>query len=304
MIIKSLEYETILIDSRSFRKGILLQLTSSDGRIAFGEVSPLPGYSRETLQEAEKQIQGLIRKIKALWWSPSTLSLLETLGLYPSVYFGLESALQDLIAPQLNVPPPKRYALLLGSKEEILMRAKEAKKEGFSQAKVKLGHFSVSTAIEIASELVPLFQLRVDLNRKWKLSETKAFCSHFSKEDFLYIEEPVSDLSELIDCSFPFALDETVKEASSLSHYLQHPFLRALIIKPTIHYPIARFLSLGSPIILTSSFEGPIGIRQIEHLVHRLALQENYHGLDTLRYLETYEFEPSLPYRALASKGA
>ena len=52
MIIKDCIFETILIDSRCFRKGILLHLTNQEGKSTTTEISPLPGFSKETLEEA------------------------------------------------------------------------------------------------------------------------------------------------------------------------------------------------------------------------------------------------------------
>src|SRR5262249_43658297 len=131
MIIKSCKIHQILIDSCCLRKGILLQLTRQDGKMATSEISPLPGYSEETFEEALKQLQMVTKRLLTTWWTKQALHYLENLGLSDSVYFGIESALLELLEPPLEQLSCKRYALLFGSHEEILQRADEVYKEGF-----------------------------------------------------------------------------------------------------------------------------------------------------------------------------
>ncbi len=286
MIIKSCKFHSILIDSRCFRKGILLQLTTHEGKTATTEISPLPGFSVETLDQAYDQLQKLTKRLLTTWWTKPALHYLETLNLYPSVYFGVESALLDLLDPieeQIHCP---KYALLCGSYEEILLRAEEVYKEGLRKAKIKLGHFTLDTARQLIDALENRFKLRLDLNRKWNIEDTLRFCQSFPKDTFEYIEEPARDPNELLDFSYPFALDETLREKRDLSPFLSAPSLKALILKPTLIYPLTPFLSLGPNIVLTSSFESGVGIGQIERLAFRLQLLNTEHGLDTLRYFE------------------
>nr|NGX37825.1 o-succinylbenzoate synthase [Chlamydiota bacterium] len=179
MIIKECKFEPILIDSRCFRKGILLTLTNQNGKTTTTEVSPLPGFSEETLEEALHQLQKLKQRLLTTWWTKQALHYLSNLGLYPSVYFGVESALLDLLDPILETTPCNTYALLLGSTDEILSRSQEVYDEGFRHAKVKLGHFTLQIAHEVIDALGDRFRLRLDLNRKWSIEDTIAFCKAY-----------------------------------------------------------------------------------------------------------------------------
>ncbi len=286
-----------MIDSRCFRRGILLELLTQEGKTATAEISPLPGYSKEHLDNALGQLQTIKRRLLTTWWTKQALYSLDGLGLFPSVYFGVESALLDLLDPLPTAPPCKSYALLLGSPEEILSRAEEIEKEGFTHAKVKIGHLSRSVAHEVIDSLASRFSLRLDLNRQWPFHETEAFCKKYPYEQFDYIEEPAADPSDILLFSYPFALDETLRESRTLTPYLNSPHLKALILKPTLLYPLRSYLNLEKKIVLTSSFEGATGIGQIKRLVHRLGLEETYHGLDTLRYLESHEHLPHRPFQ-------
>ncbi|MBS0628985.1 MAG: o-succinylbenzoate synthase [Verrucomicrobia bacterium] len=286
MIIKSCKFYPFLIDSCCLRKGILLHLTGPDGRVATAEISPLPGYSTETLDEALQQLHKITKKLLTTWWTKQALHYLNGLGLCPSVYFGVESALLDLLEPPVNQLPCLKYALLFGSPEEILYRADEAYGEGHRRAKIKLGHFTPESALDLVKKLDDRFILRLDLNRKWKTEDTLAFCQNFPEDHFEYIEEPTSTPKDLIHFPYPYALDETLRDHKDLKPFLKSKNLKAFIIKPTMAYPFAHLLNLGPQVVLTSSFESHVGIAQIEKLIHRLGLSETYHGLDTLRYFE------------------
>lgn len=287
MIVKECKFETILIDSRCLRKGILLFLSSHDGKQSCAEISPLPGFSQETLEEALSQLKNLKRRLLSTWWTKGSLHLLSTLGLYPSVYFGVESALSDLLFPLESPPSPcQKYALLFGSHEEILSRAREIHAEGYQHAKIKLGHFDPATAHHLIRQLDDQFLLRIDLNRKWDYATTMEFCSYYPKDYFTYIEEPCSRYKDLLRFPYPFAIDETLREIKNIKPYLEAKSLKALILKPTLTYPLNEYLRLSPEIIITSSFESPVGISQIERLIRRLELHKNPHGLDTLRYFE------------------
>ncbi len=286
MIIKSCKFTPFLIDSCCLRKGILLQLTGQDGRVATAEISPLPGYSTETLDDAYQQLQKITKKLLTTWWTKQALHNLDSLGLCSSVYFGVESALIDLLEPPVETLACCKYALLFGSPEEILHLADEVYAEGHRRAKIKLGHFTPESALDLIEKLGDRFLLRLDLNRKWKTEDTLSFCQNFPQDHFEYIEEPTSTPKDLIHFPYPFALDETLRDHKDLKPFLRSKNLKAFIIKPTMAYPFTHLLNLGPKVVLTSSFESPIGIAQIEKLIHRLGLTDTYHGLDTLRYFE------------------
>lgn len=296
MIIQKCIFKPILIDSRFLRKGILIELTSDKGKVSSAEVSPLPGTSTETIEDALLQLRLLERQIYHTWWTKQALEPLKNLGLYPSVHFGVESAILDLLDPVEEITTTLKYALLLGSPSEIEARAEEVFHQGFRQAKVKLGHFSVRTARQIVEKLLPRFHLRIDLNQKWSMEQTMAFCESIDTTKLEYIEEPAKNPEELIDFPYPFALDETLRQNVPLARFLQLDALKALIVKPTLLYPFDHLLSLGKRVVLTSSFEGRVGIAQLEKTTRRFKLLFTYHGLDSLRYFEIPADDEPVPH--------
>lgn len=245
------------------RRGLLLHLGGSTG-----EISPLPGFSRESLQEAEVQLRKILKE------SP-TLETINQLDLYPSVYFGLKSALLDLKQPVEN-SGVKSYLLLTGSPEEILKKANQCK---IDQLKIKIGHLHLDEALFVISKLQPHFQIRLDCNQKWSLEKALAFFSHFDKEAFDYVEEPLENTSELVHFPYPFALDESLRKPNPES-LIALEKCKALILKPTLLGNLAPFLYYPKKLILTSSFEGPVGRAHVAKWIIRHNLSHEIHGLN------------------------
>ena len=115
------------------RRGILLKLTSSSGRVAWGEASPLNGFSQEKLEDVEAEIQNLLPKLK----KPSSLQTSS-----PSIAFALSSALNDLKDP-IDLPPIPINAMV------FIKQLEELKKSSASVIKIKVGAVKVERAAEL-----------------------------------------------------------------------------------------------------------------------------------------------------------
>jgi o-succinylbenzoate synthase len=222
-----------------YKKSLILQI--DDG---WGEISPLPGFSKETFLDAKNEVLGLLFENKK-----PTL---------PSVIFGLSSASKPFSLSPLRVP----------------LCALNSPKQGCKTLKLKLGHLNLLEALSLVSKYIGKYTLRLDFNQKWTLSNALAFTSHFSPSDFEYLEEPVNSYEDLIEFShitqFPIALDETLLEKTGL----EIPSFKYAVIKPTLWGTIP---SLSRPIVLSSSYESSLGILQIGRLTSsHIAL-----GLDT-----------------------
>lgn len=248
------------------RKSLLLHLQNEDGNSASSEIAPLPGWSFETLLEAEEQVR--------------THLVFPASSLFPSVYFGISTAFLDVADPLPPVHCPS-HCLLMG--ENLIEKAEQAYKRGFRVAKLKLGDKSDEEAHALIHILRSRFTLRIDLNRCWSLQRSLSFFSSYEASAFDYVEEPVKTPMDLPFFPYPFALDETLREPSA-AQFAKLPMCKALILKPTLLGDITPFLKMHPRCILSSSFEGPVGIGQIAKLAKRHNLLDEFHGLDTLSY--------------------
>ncbi len=87
------------------REGLLVELASDGGAVGWGEAAPLPGFSRENLDEAAEQLRDLATRVigsgvtvDALRPEGSFAGELDLLATSPSTRFGLELALWNLYA--------------------------------------------------------------------------------------------------------------------------------------------------------------------------------------------------------------
>lgn len=249
----------------TIRRGLLVKL----GEESFGEIAPLPGWSKESLADALEELK-----------SGRALS--------PSVQFGLESAYLSLTPPKLPLSVPI-CPLLMGSAESIL---KEAGRRPEKIVKVKLSGLADGEAVDLLKELSKKFLLRVDLNRKWSLARSLKFFSHFAPEDFDFIEEPCDCVSDLVHFPFPLGVDESLRD-TAFDELLKIPSLKALVFKPTLQGGVRVGKALAQvaakhnlDLIFSASFESGVGISQIALLAHHLNIPLKPMGLDTYRYLK------------------
>lgn len=262
-------------------KSLLLYLCDNNREVV-GEIAPLSGWSRETLDDAAREVEALIPLLEQEEWNTKTF-LDKLPSLTPSVQFGVELALAKLVNPIL-VPSIPISRLLVGTEEEILQKAQGP------CAKLKLGHFAVEQAISLTRQIIPrVTRLRLDINRSWSLDEAIEFVSHFEPGTFEYVEEPVANFDDLVRfgeiSGHAIAVDEHFRE-KPIEDLLQLPGLTAFICKPTLQGGLSYYLPLmdklkGYDCIMSSCYEGPIGKQQIVELMHRLGIRSHPIGLDT-----------------------
>lgn len=252
---------------KSIRSSHLVCLKSSNQQEAYAEISPLPGRSKETIDEALLQLIAVLKRKKT------------SSDLYPSVSFALATALK-----QCSFSPIPLCALLSGSKQEIIEQALLAKHKGFSSAKIKISQLSLEDAFSILDYLRKMFFLRVDANQCFSFQEALYFFEQFPPLAFDFIEEPTWETSRLADFSHPFGLDETLeKDPNFMFEDLAN--CKAVVVKPMIQgffttkNLMQRLEKKRIQLIFSSSYESGLGLMQIA----RLAAQTKLYplGLDT-----------------------
>ncbi|MEM7390935.1 MAG: o-succinylbenzoate synthase [Verrucomicrobiota bacterium] len=282
------------------RGGLLLRVQHDAGE-GWGEIAPLPGYSRESRAEARMQLLEVLPR-----------GLATDIPLLPSVRFGLDMACRVWPAEEIEIPI---NILLDGNIDEVMASAEAEVENGATCFKLKVGRKPVEDEIrmvEAVRHVIGSCELRLDANRAWTLEEARAFLPDLARYDIEYIEEPVQDgfgLEQLIEENLcPIALDETLSEATDLE-----PFAgaRALVIKPSMVGGWARTRelaqigeSLGAYPVISSIFESGVGHRCLARMAAALPRarprktsgieygqeQEHEHevavGLDTYRWIQ------------------
>lgn len=311
------------------REGFLIRLESDTGRVGWGEASPVPGYSRESIDEARQQLGDLRASLRgwtitADWiaWEGAFMHYLDGIGLVASVRFGLELALWNLYAAvqgkalvDLIAPQPRAAVslngLLMGSTKEILEGARAMRFSHFPAVKLKVGRRSVEEDVELVKGvrhiLGPGVGLRLDANRAWSLSEAIDLVKGISGVRVEYIEEPLVDprlLSHLAEqYNVAIALDETLADLP-LAALSRHAYARAVILKPTLLGGLVatlrmaqRATALGMKSVLSAAYETGVGTLGLIALAAGLGPDDVPAGLDTYRWLAEDVITPRLSFQ-------
>ena len=271
------------------RKGLLIQLKDPLGKFSWGEISPLPGFSEETLEDALFQITNELTKIIQRDPLQALQGLLEDTTLYPSVSIGLFGALYGLIRKENNIQAPLQ-GLLYGSYAQIQEQIIKALSQGLSTIKLKTSQLSLTESKEIIDQLKGKCALRIDVNRSWNNTQANQFFSQFANDRFDYVEEPYKKNNNLNHFCHPVALDESLRELA-LCDIKQLSRLKAVVIKPMLMgvSPYVKDLlntstQYGWKISFSSSFETGVGLYQIALFGEYFGLLDRPVGLDTYKF--------------------
>jgi O-succinylbenzoate synthase len=277
------------------REGLWL-VVHNQQQVLIGEISPLPGFSRETLAQCQQQLLAILTPFSQGQTRANNNEFTTTL--LPSVNFAL-FCLQEKLPwhayhskSLLNALPT--IPLLQGSTPAIIERYLQL--ECPNKIKLKVARDNLEQDVNLIMQLVninPRLQLRLDANQQWTALQYTNFLMRVSTQNIDYIEEPTQSLIDNIRISNTFnvgiALDESLLSETTLP---KHNNIKAIIVKPTLIGCPNRFKSLMTyaraqrlHVSVSSSFESPIAINQLHHLAQQW--QQTYQvemslGLDTL----------------------
>lgn len=300
------------------REGFLVKLTDETGASGWGETSPLPEFSRETLDEAGRQLYEIASSFLGVTL-PRGPFVRDRGELAPSVRFGFELAAYNVHAkadgkslPELlsqdSAASVSLNGLLVGSEEKILDEARRMGDAGYEAVKLKVGSRSVANDAGVVKAVSGVLGndvvLRLDANRAWSFEEAVDFFQAGSGVSFDYVEEPLADpdgLSRLAEeYGVPVALDETLV-GMRREDLREHRYARAIVMKPTLLGGISRTLELaweaerlGILPVVSSAYETGVGTSALVSLAASIGDGNIPAGLDTYRRLAADVFEPAL----------
>lgn len=299
------------------RAGWLVQVRTEDGREGWGEVAPLPGFSRETPREAWLDLQRTAPALRSLEFpddDPVAAVAGRLNGVCSSVRCGVEQAVWTAAAgasPTASLwgAGGDRFslcALLAGTPADIIGRAHELAGQGYRAVKLKVGRRAPAEDADLARRvfevLGPTVRLRIDANRAWTMEDARAFASKLGDIPVAYVEEPLRQPSELTSfhdaTGLRLALDETLQEGLP-GTWLDVRGLAALVLKPMVIGGLQRVRDLvrqaadrGLDAVLSAAFESGWGIRALGWMA--AGKPDVPAGLDTYRWLGADVLTPRL----------
>ncbi len=271
------------------REGLIICLRAA-GREGWGEIAPLPGFSHETLAQAELALLGWAES-----WEPAGSTPLPGL---PSVDFGISCALAELAG---ELPQPANYQaapLCTGDPDELFPMLEAM--SGEKVAKIKVGLWEAVRDGMVANlllEAIPDLTLRLDANRSWTPLKAQQFAKYVNPEyrgRIAFIEEPCKTRADSLafsqETGIAIAWDESVREEGFLFEH--QPGVNALVIKPTltgsldkVRQQVVAAHALGMTAVISSSIETSLGLTQLARVAAWLT-PGTVPGLDTLSLMQ------------------
>jgi o-succinylbenzoate synthase len=290
------------------RDVVLLTVVDRDGRDGWGEAAPLPGFTPETVDDAEAAI---------LRWADDGIEP----DASPTARAAIDSALLNLAAAQLCRPVHDILApgsssrvpvtaLIAGpTTDDLAHAARRAVADGHPGVKVKVGSESFDLDLErVASvrEAIGGAGLRLDANGAWTVDEAIDHLGRLVEFDPEFVEEPTAGLDELAAVravsAVPVAVDESAPDLTAVERALAVGAPDVLVLKPSAlggPRPTVEATRMakdaGVTVVVTSLLEGSIGIRAAAHLASALGLMDPAPGLATADLLDVDPGEPLIP---------
>ncbi|MEQ4675529.1 o-succinylbenzoate synthase [Providencia vermicola] len=277
------------------RDGLLVCLQDGDNE-GWGEISPLPEFSQETLEEATAEtIVRLNEWVKDGKISDSPL---------PSVAFGCSCAVAELIGELPKDADYRKAPLCSGDPDDLILSLDAM--EGEKVAKVKVGLYEAVRDGMVANlllEAVPELKLRLDANRSWTRTKADGFAKYVNpdyRDRIAFLEEPCKTREESLqfaaDTGINIAWDESVREEGFKVE--AQAGVAAIVIKPTLTGSLAYCRSLvedahrlGLQAVISSSIESSFGLTQLARVAHWLT-PNTIPGLDTVSLIQSQLIRP------------
>ena len=274
------------------REGLLLLWQGTSGQVWVTEAAPLPGFSKESVEEAEQALTHWLAR-------PFPLAQETVSDLPNSVRFALELFFYRQENPVKRFLVPCQSCLLI-TESEALKSAATAK-----HIKLKMGALSLKDDIDLFNQACSETgaQIRVDPNRSWLPQHLQTFIKSVDRNRIEFIEEPLKGLAayeELNDSDLPpIALDEHLLDTNIHTFLAATNLTRVLVLKPmllgfnaTLEW-IQWARAHQYQWLLSGAFELPVSLDVYRELA-AIEGSELAQGLDTLRYLDLREDRTAL----------
>ncbi len=296
------------------RNGILLVYDTGDFH-AFGEIAPLPGFSKESIEQVlpvllqnQKHLETAFKNNEA----DQFISILDGIHQLPSLSFGLDSLAADLGSKKNNLTlsqhlfqkqlsnPKVNGAIGINNVAESLEKAAELIKNGITTLKIKVGadNKKEREIIEAVRKKYPKVKIRIDANQAWNTNEAIELLTDLEQFDIEYCEQPVSEfelegmkkVKESV--GIPIAADEAVRSLQQAKQLIAANACDLLIIKPSLFGRIKNCIvtkewanSHGIDVVVTTAFDTIVGRTITAVLASGLGSEKYAHGLATGRFL-------------------
>ena len=270
------------------RDGFIISLSDELGNQSFGEASPLINCSSVSIDQVETILRKLGSQLIDLSINENPADVIQSLinfKLVPSVRFALEQAILFLmikrnqsfvnqfvgtLKSEINV----NAVFGFGEKKNILDEIEKKIQIGYNTIKIKIGRDDFEDDLNLIKEIRKRFgeaiNIRLDANGKWMFEEAKKHLEQFSPFNIQYVEEPCSNLNNLIKLAevspIPIAADESVSSIDDVLKVVNSSKIEFIVLKPMVFGGLISLFRIineaetkNKKVIISSSFESAVG---------------------------------------------
>ena len=263
------------------RQGLIVRV-EANGFVGYGEASPLPGLSEESIDDLHADLLPLAATDPPLNLQPSEIDeWVSTHAQTSSGRHGLATALLDrsdrqraIPFCQLLHPRPMREVPIshLYTNDDALFHATML---GVQTVKVKVGIGTIDEEAirleSIRSIIGPNVDIRLDANGAWTEAEAIEALKRFAPYGIAAIEEPVRNrdieaMARLRSTGIAIAADESVRSLNELKAIIAANAVDVVVIKPMlVGSPITAVRMMhtaaeaGIEIIVTTTIDAAVG---------------------------------------------
>lgn len=285
-------------ESIRVRRGAILRVEER-GRVGYGEMAPLPGLSRESLEDA---LDGL---------KEATAS--GSLPMASSAAFALScaEATRDHEG-RFGFGRPEHSGIgvngvFAGSASEARAAIERGDLAGFRTVKVKVGLGKVAEDAELIAAMLdglePSTRLRLDGNRRLTLTAAVRMVKRLDAERIEYMEEPLRNPMELPELSrrtgISMAIDESLREPEHREALVGAPGIDVQVIKPSllgaleeVEHAVTHGRIHGMDTVLSNCLESSLTLCLLARLAAVTATGGRDHGLASAALFESDVVEP------------
>ncbi len=283
-----------------------IDATDESGFIGVGECAPLPDLSCDAVPNYPELVRSICKDVEAA----QTVDY-ERLRNYPSVLFGIETALLHLkhrTTAFFDTPFSRgeqgiriNGLIWMGTYDEMFARINEKLKAGFKCVKLKIGAIDFERELALIAYIrqhfsADVLELRVDANGAFLLDDVEQKLAQLAKYQIHSIEQPIKAgqwqaMGNLCrNTPIPIALDEeligvnAIERKTALLDTIRPQYI---ILKPSLHGAMRgsdEWISMaearGIGWWATSALESNVGLNAIAQWVatHNITLPQ---GLGT-----------------------
>ena len=278
------------------RRSWFVTFNDTNGAAGVGECAPLPQLSCDDIPDYEEVLNRICERVAETGELDDAL-----LRPYPSMRFGIETALLDLHSDngvffdnpftRGEVGIPINGLVWMGSHKEMLARMEEKISQGFRCVKFKIGAIDFEQEVDLIRRVRERFsvdevEIRLDANGAFTPSEALGKLERLAVFGIHSIEQPIrqhqwSDMAHLCQASpIPIALDEELIGVNlrAMKEDLLDTIRPAyIILKPSLHggmagteewVALAEKRGIGS--WMTSALESNVGLCAIAQLAAKV----------------------------------